>query len=238
MATRDTYKIEKLDVGNWRTWSFHMKNILAKDNLADSLADDSATPQSKKALALICLNVKDFHIPKLIDKTTAKEAWEALRALADVHSAAGKLQVLNELLNLKFSFPEDGNITVYFSRVQEIKNKLVNISENISDNLLLLLALKGLPDVWKTEKAVLMSTTTGDLTFEDVFAKLLAAEKRNEDTREEELSAVALVAKARGYKMKQTRTCHLCGERGHLMADCDIKKAKEKREKAGLTVAL
>ena len=146
MATRDTYRIEKLDVGNWTTWSFHMKDLLTKDNLADSLADDAATPQSKKALALICLNV-DFHIPKLIDKTTAKEAWEALRALADVHSAAGKLQILNELLNLKFSFPENDNITVYVSRVQEIKHNLVNVSEKISDNLLLLLlALKGLPD--------------------------------------------------------------------------------------------
>ena len=38
--------------------------------------------------------------------------------------------------------------------------------------------------------------------------------------------------------MKETRTCHFCGERGHLMADCDIKNAKEEREKAGLTMAL
>ena len=54
-----------------------------------------------------------------------------------------------------------------------------------------------------------MTTTTGDLTFEDVFAKLLAAEQRNKDTKEKELSAVAFVAKARGFKILDEGDAHL-----------------------------
>jgi hypothetical protein len=159
---RDTYKIAPLDVNNWTTWSFHMKNLLAKDDLTTRLEDSTASA----------------------------------------------------------------------------KNKLVNIKETISDNMLLLLALKGLPESWQTEKAVLMTTSSGTLTCEDVFAKLLAAEKRKTEAHDEEVKASAYIAQHKKGNHKETRACHLCGERGHLMADCNMKKNKGYKGSADKPMAL
>jgi hypothetical protein len=53
-----------------------------------ALTKQPSTTTDQKALATICQNVTLHHIPLLEEATSAKEAWEVLKALAGADSNA------------------------------------------------------------------------------------------------------------------------------------------------------
>jgi hypothetical protein len=79
--------IEHLDTDNYGTWSFRMKNYLISKGLGgciDGTATTAGSEKDQKALSHISLHVKDHHIATISACTTAKAAWDALKA---VHQA-------------------------------------------------------------------------------------------------------------------------------------------------------
>lgn len=75
---------------------------------------DAAVDQ--KALALIGLYVADHHKATLAACETARDAWEALKAVYRAKSNACRLYLRRELHNLKLQPAE--SLSVYFSRAR------------------------------------------------------------------------------------------------------------------------
>ncbi|XP_074342679.1 uncharacterized protein LOC141680318 [Apium graveolens] len=136
---------------NYKCWSIKMKIVpQATQQLWDvvdkGIPQTEATPSTQtssqvdwtqkdaEALAKIHLAVTDVIFPKIMNVTSAKEAWDILKAefQGNEKTTAIKLQSLKgEFENLKM---KDGEIIKeYSSRVIKLVNELKSHDENITD---------------------------------------------------------------------------------------------------------
>ncbi len=81
MTSEKGVDIEPLDLDNYGICSKCMKYI--HKGLWMTMTGEETTDSSvdQKALALICLNVKDYHLTTLDACKTAKEAWDTLKPI-------------------------------------------------------------------------------------------------------------------------------------------------------------
>ena len=101
----------------------------------------------KRALALICLSVRDEIIPFISSLTDPYVCWETLANLYENRSVGRKLLLRNKLQMIRMK--EDESVSTYLNRVQDIINQLAAVGENISKNQLVLQVLASFPDSWE-----------------------------------------------------------------------------------------
>ncbi len=103
MTTDKGVDIEPLDLDNNGTWSIRMKYLLIHKGLWKTTTGKETTESFvyQKALALICLNVKDYHRTTLDACKTAKEVWDTLEKIYKTRSVVRKLHLKKELNKLK-----------------------------------------------------------------------------------------------------------------------------------------
>jgi hypothetical protein len=120
----DTAKL--IGASNYNVWKFRIKNVLFKEDLWDLVeptvapadtdaADDGVVVQSapsaiattildrkkRRALAIICLSVKDEVIPHISNFTEPAGCWARLKELYDNNSTARKILLKNKLMNMR-----------------------------------------------------------------------------------------------------------------------------------------
>ena len=156
--------IEKLDKDNYQPWKFRMSNYLMGKGLwgyvtgeetEPELPKEGATPddlkarktwneRDKKVMFLISQNVSNGMIGHIQELTTSKEAWETLERLYTSNTKPRKIQLKNELNNMK----KTSSISVndYILKIKEISDALGSIGEQVEDDDLVLAALNGLKD--------------------------------------------------------------------------------------------
>ena len=113
--------IEKLDKDNYQPWKFRMSNYFMGKGLwgyvtgeetKPKLLKEGATPddlkarktwneRDKKVMFLILQNVSNGMIGHIQELTTSKDAWETLERLYTSNTKARKIQLKNELNNMK-----------------------------------------------------------------------------------------------------------------------------------------
>ena len=226
MATAEEKPVvERLDVDNYATWRSRMKFLLVTKGLWTAVTGDSIDPgRDDKALALIGLYVKDYHLPVLERCTSAKQAWEQLEAIYQAKSNARKRQLRKELTQLKMGVSEP--LAKYVARAKEIQNQLRATGYDVGDQEVAWAVLAGLPPVYETVVTVLETSTDVDMQLDDILPKLQPVEQKvvhgefPEQPRE-----TALAAKRFGAGRRQeTRTCYECGRIGHISKDCPTKR--------------
>jgi hypothetical protein len=181
--TTDNVRFEALDLDNYGTWSFNMKNLLIMKDLWDAIEDDDNT-KTAKALSLIGLNVKEQHFPTIVKCTTAKEAWEALETVYKSKSIARRLQLRRQLTSLKKGNAEP--LTKYIARARTLMADLVLAGHDVKETDVVLSVLSGLPRDYATVIAVI-ETSDEEYTLDKLLTKLLLVEQRitndNGDTK-------------------------------------------------------
>src|SRR5579862_5076644 len=93
------HAIEKLDADNFHAWKFKMQMVLVDKELWDIVdGSETAPPENqadqlkawkgkdKKALATICLSIKDSELVHVRSCVTSKDAWAKL---GEVHENKG-----------------------------------------------------------------------------------------------------------------------------------------------------
>jgi hypothetical protein len=170
----------------------------------------------------------------LIDgKTTAKEVWDALIALIEHHSET--------LSGLNLFWTKMGIIHKHYSEGEDIndycdffkkENSKLPEGEAFDGPFLAQLMLMGLPHDtnWETITIVLIQAHSdpGKLTVEDVTVWLTAEWCHTTGTPEsEEALAAHTSAPAKSVKKKR---CKYCKAVGHLIGECQKKKAKDDEE--------
>jgi hypothetical protein len=158
----DTYlnKANKLDGSNFINWKFKMQtlmegygvwNIAKRTKLKpDAAAGATAVEiqdwekRENKAKVLLCMFVKDSIIPHIREATTSTATWTTLKALYETSNTNRILFLKTKLLGIKM----DGNESVssFLGRIKEVKDKLVNIGETISNTDLVTITLNGMLD--------------------------------------------------------------------------------------------
>jgi hypothetical protein len=215
-----------------------MKYLLITKGLWTAVSGDATADNviDQKALALIGLHVKEYHLPMLERCDTAKDAWQELERVYQAKSNARKLQLRKELTTLKMGPAEP--LTKYVARDQEIQDQLRAAGHNVVDQEVTWSVLAGLPAVYDTMITVLETTSDKDMSLDEILPKLLQVEQRLQTT--ERPDETALSAKPgngfggrsgntrpgshTGGQHKETRICHYCKKVGHLKKDSYKKK--------------
>jgi hypothetical protein len=221
------FTLEPLDVDNYATWAFKMRNWLVVKDLWDAIEGGSSVSPSvdAKALAYIRLCVKEYHMPTLASVQSAKEAWEVLEATYKSKSEARKISLHQELLHLKKSNGED--ITQYISRAKCIRDDLVAAGENPKSINVIAPVLNGLPASF-TPLCLALIAQSASLTLEELESKLISAQALlQEEDKPRDPTAAAFVAR-KAHDLKSVR-CHFCDQPGHVIRNC--RKLREIKEK-------
>lgn len=247
MTTDKGVDIEPLDLDNYGTWSKRMKYLLIHKGLWKTTTGEETTEASvdQKALALICLNVKDYHLTTLDACKTAKEAWDTLEKIYKARSVARKLQLKKELNNLKKGPSEP--LPKYIARAKTIWSDLLATGYDIKSSEVVLSVLAGLPKEYETLVAILEASDK-ELDLDEVQAKLLHVEQRLTRQEEQETSAYL----ARGFKKtpnksgrppfkptsndKMEKECFYCHKKGHIKAECRKRMHDEKKKTSAVAL--
>ena len=187
----DYVSIEALDVDNYSIWSIRMKMLLVNKDLWAAVTTGGI--QDPKALALICLNVKDHHLTMLAACATSKEAWDGLQAVYKAKSNARRLHLRRELNSLKKESGEP--LSKYIGRARTIMADLASAEHTIDESEVVLSVLSGLPKDYDIMVEILQASDK-ELTLDDVLTKLLNIEQRL--VQREESDSKAFVAQSYG----------------------------------------
>ncbi len=123
--------IEQLDLENYTTWAFKMRNLLVTKDLWNAVEGTTNVDASidAKALAIICLYVKEHHISTLAQCNKAKEAWDKLSSIHKGRSEARKMVLHQQLLSLQKLSTED--VTQYVNRAKALRDDLLAAGEEV-----------------------------------------------------------------------------------------------------------
>lgn len=184
--------IEALDLDNYPTWSIRMQMLLTHKDLWEAVS--TGGEKDKKALALICLNVKDHHLLMLSECDTAKKAWDSLKSAYKAKSTARRVLLRREINSLKMEAEEP--ISKYIARARTISADLKATGHEISESEVAIAVLGGLPKDYDMLVEIL-ETSDKELKIDDILPKLLMVEQRVAK-REESSDSKAYLVKSFG----------------------------------------
>ena len=215
--------IEPLDVDNFSTWSFKVKNFLISRDLWQAIESDHKVDPSidQKALATICLLVKEHHIPTLSGLNNAREAWDILEATYKSKTEARKMSLHQQLLHLNKAATED--VTQYICRAKQLRDDLIAAGEEPFAVNIINPILNGLPSAY-TPLRLALSAQAGNITVEELQPRLISAKQllSSEDTGSLRTTSTAFVA--RQHIQKKQHRCFLCDAIDHVVKDCRLLK--------------
>jgi hypothetical protein len=128
-----------------------------------------------KAKVLLCMSIKDSIIPHIRDATTPAATWIALKALYETSNTNRILFLKTKLLGIKM----DGNESVssFLGRIKEVKDRLVNVGEIVSNTDLVTITLNGMLEDYHMFITGLTAREKPP-TFEELIGILLQEEER------------------------------------------------------------
>jgi hypothetical protein len=122
------------------------------------------------------MSVKDSIIPHIREATTSAATWTTLKALYETSNTNHILFLKTKLLGIKM----DGNESVssFLGRIKEVKDKLVNIGETVSNTDLVTITLNGMLEDYHMFITGLAAREKPP-TFEELTGILLQEEERH-----------------------------------------------------------
>ena len=190
--------------------------------------DDAATEKNRRAYAEL-VQVLDERSLQLIMTDCRNDGRAAFKVLREHYQSTEKPRVLTlyeELTTLRMSEEED--ITDYVIRAERAATGLRSAGETITDNLVIAMLLKGLPEAYKP--FVVVHTQLDKYKTLVEFKAALTNYANTEAVRIPAQASAMTVSKQSKRSQSQTqvqRPCFSCGKKGHRSRDC--------RRKSGLT---
>lgn len=260
MEQQQSSSVLKLSGGdNWAVWKFTIEVILKGKGCYDVLSgtappaeDEKASvswsTKDAKAQEIIVTKMEAGPLTHILSCTSAASMWIKLKSVYEKESV-----VSIHLLQQKFfsmQFGED-SVSTFMSKLEDIKTKLKQAGEPLSEKMIITKILMTLPEKYKHFRSAWESVPIEKQTIEELTSRLLIEEERFDSPNE---SAVALASVSRQDKDKlkcftcgkeghfsrncvqnkknkrETRFCHYCKKRGHLIADCKALKSKKKEK--------
>ena len=170
------------------------------------------------------VQVLDEQSLQLVMHDTANNGREAFRILKQHYASTEKPRILSlyeELTTLKMGIDED--TTDYLIRAERAATGLRKAGETITDNLVIAMILKGLPESFKP--FVVVHTQLDKYKTLSAFKAALNNYSNTEAIRSTQEQSSAMASKTRkptrvqSYNQKGTVQCLSCGKTGHKSKD-------------------
>ena len=185
VAFREGDKLKGLT--NYYVWALKMRAVLRAEGhwgITEQVHENTNYPvtidgesytesqlKRKRALAcrLILLSVSDDLVDLVADHSDPAQAWKVLKDQFHLGDQSQILTLMGQLQSLKMK--EDGSVEEYIKRARELKNRLGNMGEKLSDRNVNQMVLNGLPRSYEGTIQTLTHLNSS-MTFEQLSASL------------------------------------------------------------------
>ena len=202
-----------------------LKGTICRTDEANLPADDAS--KNELAFAEICQFLDETSL-ELIIRDARDDGRKAFKILKEHYAGSSKPRVITlytQLTTLQKSTNE--TITEYVLRAEKTAVALKTAGEQVSDCLLIAMALKGLPDTFKSFVTVI-TQSENEYTFQK-FKQALRSHEETENTRiKSEADNVMHVSNNNDDKFRKPIICYKCGTKGHKADSCRKTKFKSK----------
>jgi len=212
----------KLDGSNYFGWKFKLQTLLEGHNVWTIVNNDEVKPnvltggtietiqywdkRGTKVRMLLKLSVKECIIPHIHFCKTTPEIWKTLKDLYDVKNANRLLFLKSKILSIKMK--ENETVVAFISQIKELKNKLGDIVEVVSDTYLVTITMNGMTDKHQMFITSLNAREKA-LVFEELTGILMQKEERWLAHKPQSLD-LALMAKKKPFRGKPNATEKSC----------------------------
>lgn len=207
--------IEKLNGGNYASWSYQMKMTLMEADLwaviepGEEEPAEGATDLQKKqyvsrqgrAHAKIALAICEEQQMHIQYKASAKEVWDELQRLyAPKDSKFRTVQLRRQLYSHKMS--DCGSMESYLGKISRTVGDLSSIGDVIDDSDIAMIILCGLSSDYDNVASNLCNLPAGEFKSATVKMRLLAEDARRRDSSESKETALMAFNKRKPAKHK------------------------------------
>jgi hypothetical protein len=241
MAGDKKIKIEKFDGKDFSWWKMHVEDLLIEKELDKALEEKPEEMTEavwkdldKKARATIRLTLTKEVAYNILKETTAKGIMDSLSSMYEKPSAANKIFLIRELVNMRMG--EGDSVTNHINNINSILSRLESVGIKFDDEVQALLLLSSLPDSWSgAVTGVSSSVGTDKFTFISIRDFILGESARRKNQGESGKSEMLNVGRgrrnnrssgSRGRSSSRTRgdvTCWGCNKVGHFKSQCPDK---------------
>ena len=201
-------------------------DILSRSNLND-VPDADTVKMNDKAYYHLLMAVNDkptFNIIKNSKSTHLKQcaytAWKAIQAKWEPKEDIDMQQLTGELFNSRLEDVSKDPVE-WIDEIEDMKLRLKEMGENVSDNIFITHILHHLPSEYETVVDLISNDKNKNL--DDIKKRLKAKYERmktKESFNDEDDKALTV----KGNFKKFSGRCNYCGKQGHKSADCYTKK--------------
>lgn len=187
-----------------------------------------------KAQRIIGTTVGNSQLTHIVNCKSAKSKWDKLHSVFEKKSETSLLLLHQKFFS--FSFENNEKIIVFISRLEELVQRLSDLGEQVSDNILIPKVIMSLTPEYNGLSSALESAEKAERTIANLRGRLMIEEERwiSRGTIE---STEALVAARSGFNKESSKQgikfkkfnknisksnskCYNCGKPGHWARNC------------------
>jgi hypothetical protein len=230
MHSGQAFLVEKFDGENFHLWKFKIQMILEEKDLWDVVTgsspfssgseNDAWIKKERKALATMCLYLKDTQLLQVRQCTTAKEAWKKLTDIYENKSLTTRLFLRRRFFTIQMT--EGTSMMDHIAKVRTLAEKLEAIGAAVHEDDVVMTLLSSLPESF-SNLITSLESRADSLSLEFVTSRLVHEEaRRREVTSSKEESAFLIEnngRKGQGERFNK-KACFYCGKLGHFKFEC------------------
>ncbi|CAH2105332.1 unnamed protein product [Euphydryas editha] len=257
-------------ISNWNLWKFQSIVFLRSQDLLEVVdgrrvkpeaAADKAAWEKKdaKAQSWIVTRISEKAMLHIITCTTSAEMWRKLSSVYEQKSETS-IHIVQQRF-FQYKYEEGTDMSTFLSKIEELRNQLKQMGEEISEKFVITKVLMSLPDCYKHFVSAWESAPDEKQSLENLVARLLIEEERiNEKSVSQNSPSSAFVAKknircfkcnelghfqskcyqnkSSRYDNKPLKKCYYCNKLGHTKSECYFKKNRDKDSKSNAFVVV
>jgi len=242
-STSSLYHVEKLTAQNFSTWKIRLQTILRDRRVWKHVDGTASFPESgsakqkeewedkdQQAMSQIILTVSDSVVGHLRTAKTSREAWIRIMSLFEQKGLASNIFLRRQLLNIRLNLGT--TMQSHINTIQGIADQLDAIEAPVKDVELALTILCSLPESYQPLIIALEALPPNDITFDRVCARLLAEEKRQQESSSNvqigDVTAYLSQNAKHSRRGRQTIQCAYCSKSGHNEMNCWLKNPDQR----------
>ena len=206
-ASSSLYSIEKLSGDNFSSWKFKLQMILMDRGLWEIVDGTEVAPSSvgsgsdtkpqtyldwkkrdNQALAQIALTVSNSELVHIRNAKSSCEAWLKVCSVYEAKGLAAKVYLRRRFFNVKYIDNGVGSMQTHINLVRDLADQLDAIGASVTDEDMAMTLLCSLPESYDY-LIVALESRADDLSFDFVSTRLLAEEKRKEESHNVSINA-------------------------------------------------